>query len=96
MLFTSIIGFINIKPKSHKSTMNKNMSFKKLRSSSKNTMPSGSYMTTSDDEHSFDTKITSDVGETVSNKFSPNITNESMPFYMGKSINKCTLFQIPL
>ncbi|XP_031838584.1 uncharacterized protein LOC116429606 [Nomia melanderi] len=95
MLFTSIIGFINIKPKSHKSTMNKNMSFKKLGSSSKNTMLSGSYMTTSDDEHSFDTKITSDVGESISNKFSPNITNESIPFYMGKSINKRTLFQIP-
>ncbi|XP_076647941.1 uncharacterized protein LOC143356277 [Halictus rubicundus] len=92
MFFTSIIGFINVKPKSYKNTMNKNLSFKKMGSSSKNSTLSDS-CTSLSDKHSFDASITGDVGKTISNEFSPSITNDSMPFSIDKSVNKRTLLQ---
>ncbi|XP_015435539.1 PREDICTED: uncharacterized protein LOC107191099 [Dufourea novaeangliae] len=93
MLFTSIIGFINIKPGTYKSTINKNMTLKKMESFSKNTMLSDSCITTSNNKHNFDTKIINDVGETVTNVFTPNLTNECMPFCTDRSSSKPTLFQ---
>ncbi|XP_033334511.2 uncharacterized protein LOC117225250 [Megalopta genalis] len=95
MFFTSIIAFINVKPKSYKSTMSKNLSFKKIGFSSKNTSLPDLCTSTLSDKYSFDTKIISDVGETISNEFSPSITNESIPFSIGQSVNKRTLLKSP-
>lgn len=98
MLFISIIGFINVKPRSHKSTLTKNMSFKKIESFTKDTMLSDSCVAkTSSDKYDFDTKITNSLNETITNQLSPNIVNDYKHLCMENSATpKSKVFQGPL
>ncbi|XP_076393167.1 uncharacterized protein LOC100879812 isoform X2 [Megachile rotundata] len=96
MLFILAIGFTNIKPKSHKSTINKNMSFKKIESSTKDTTLPDLY-TNVLNEHNFNSKAANDLNKTITNEslFSSNTTKQT-PFYTENSVNsKVTSFQTP-
>ncbi|XP_076634016.1 uncharacterized protein LOC143348079 [Colletes latitarsis] len=97
MLFALIIGFINIKPKSRKSTLNKNLSFKKIDSFAKDTtVLFDSYMTTSSDIYDFDTKTTNSLSETVTNQSSPNTVNNHKLLCMENTVTpKSIVLQSP-
>ncbi|PBC28922.1 uncharacterized protein LOC107997745 isoform X1 [Apis cerana] len=89
ILFISIIGFINIIPKSHKITLNKNISFKKIESSTKNTELFDSFITTSNNKHNFKIKTIGNLNENVVNQ---SVENKSQ--CVGNSINsKSIIFQ---
>lgn len=69
--------------------MNKNISFKKIESSTKNTELFDSFTTTSNNKHNFNVKTTGNLNENVVNQ---SVENKSQ--YVGNSINsKSIIFQ---
>ncbi|XP_053998548.1 uncharacterized protein LOC128887093 [Hylaeus anthracinus] len=84
MLFISIIGFVNVKPKSRKSASSRNMSFKKMESSTKDTVLSDSCMTTRSDKYDFNTKSICSLGEKVTNQLPSNEINDCKLLCMEK------------
>lgn len=99
MLFVLVIGYINIKPKSYKSTLNKNMSFKKIESSMKDTVFSDLYTKTLNEKHNFNSEVTDDLNKTVTNQLlsPPNTMKHHMALYTEKPANsKSAIFQTPL
>ncbi|XP_034176199.2 uncharacterized protein LOC117602379 isoform X2 [Osmia lignaria lignaria] len=98
MLFVLVIGYINIKPKSYKSTLNKNMSFKKIESSTKDTVFTDLCTKTLNEKHNFNSEVTDDLNKTVTNQlFSPpNTMKHHMARYTEKPLNsKSAIFQTP-
>ncbi|XP_068966590.1 uncharacterized protein [Bombus flavifrons] len=96
LLFISIIGFINVMPKSYKSTVNKNMSFKKIESSPKNTVLFDSCTATSNNKHNLNVnvKTANNINKTASNWLTPNTMKDYMSPYAENSINyKSTISQ---
>ena len=96
ILFISIIGFINVMPKSYKSTVNKNMSFKKIESSPKNTVLFDSCTATSNNKHNLNVnvKTANNINKTASNWLAPNTMKDYMSPYVENSINyKSTISQ---
>ncbi|CAK9814469.1 Transmembrane protein 201 homolog [Anthophora plagiata] len=94
MLFVSIIGFINIMPKSHKSALNKNMSFKKMESFAKSTILSDSSTASLNSNNSFNVKTVDNLNDTITNQLSSNTMKEYLPLCVENSVNSSsTIFQ---
>ncbi|OAD62243.1 hypothetical protein WN48_06981 [Eufriesea mexicana] len=97
MLFISVIGFMNVMPKSHKSTLNKNMSFKKIEPLVKNTVLSNSYTTTSNNKHNFSIQTTSNLNGNIINQSALNTMKDLYMPCTENSLNcKSTIFQSSL
>lgn len=98
MVFVSIIGFVNVKPRSHESTLSKNMSFKKIEPFARNAVLSDSCTATPNDKHNyFDTTVNSDLNDTITSQLPSNATNNYTPVCMENSTApKLTVFQSPL
>ena len=80
-------------PKSHKSMVNKNISFKKIESSPKNIVLFDACTTTSNNKQNFNVKTTNNTNKTV-NRSTPNTMKDYMPFCTENSANcKSTISQ---
>ncbi|CAD1480191.1 unnamed protein product, partial [Heterotrigona itama] len=94
ILFISIISFINVMPKSHKSMVNKNISFKKIESSPKNIVIFDACTTTSNSKQSFNVKTTNNINKTVVNRSTPNTMKDYTPLCTENPVNcKSTISQ---
>ncbi|XP_076243688.1 uncharacterized protein LOC143184953, partial [Calliopsis andreniformis] len=97
MILISVIGFINVKPRSHNKGLNKSMSFKKIESPTKDKELFDPYVTSLKNKYNTDTKITNDFNKTIASQSLLNATNDCMPFYTENSTNfKSPDFQSPL
>ena len=98
MVFVSIIGFVNVKPRSHESTLSKTMSFKKIEPFARTTVLPDSCTATPNDKHNyFDTTVNSDLSDTITNQLPLNTMNNYTPLCMENSKTpKLTVFQSPL
>ncbi|XP_076749784.1 uncharacterized protein LOC143422764 [Xylocopa sonorina] len=93
MIFILIIGFMNIMPKSHKSKLSKNMSFKKIESPVRNTVLPDLCTSASNKKHNFNLKTTGNTNEAITSQLSSNL-KECMPVHTENSINyKPSIFQ---
>lgn len=84
---------MNVMPKSHKSTLNKNMSFKKIEPVVKNTVLSNSYTATSNNKHNFSIQTTNNLNENIINQSALNTMKEYMPYAENSPNCKSTIFQ---
>lgn len=81
-------------PKSHKSMVNKNISFKKIESSPKNIVLFDACATTSNSKQSFNVRTTNNINKTVVNRLTPNTMKDHMPLCTENPVNcKSTISQ---
>ncbi|CAL7940629.1 unnamed protein product [Xylocopa violacea] len=93
MIIILIIGFLNIMPKSHKSKLSKNMSFKKIESPAKNIVLPDLCTSASNRKHNFNPKTTGNINEAITSQLSSNL-KECIPVHTENSLNyKPSIFQ---